>query len=170
MIGTDTFQVAEMHLWTTILRRSDGTIITYPNASTLYTIPISNIRRSGKSFIRCPKDVPDRNITSGAMSERYYLNIDVKTSSSALAELQERINIHVQDHQQRDFMTQHIDLNIWDTKTSGCLTLSFSLPYRGNFAVIDRLVIRDTFINRLKELLLELNIESPSYTISLNQP
>ncbi|KAJ2999833.1 hypothetical protein HDV02_001611 [Globomyces sp. JEL0801] len=134
-----TYQVEEINLLTTVLKRSDGQKSYVPN-SILANKEIGNIRRSGDQ------------------GEMIYLHVPFKTKQSLLDELGKRIQAFVES-QPKDYNSP-ISLNVSEITPGGLVKLGIFLNYKGNWQDSVRKSKRKTaFLFKLIEAGQDLGID-----------
>lgn len=122
----------------TVFIRGDGQQV-YAPTTVLMTKLITNVRRSG------------------SMGESIVFNIDFRTSTEKLRELQERVRAWV-DSKTRDFAPGS-DLRVTDIVDVNQIILTAWLPHKGNWQDLGlRFQRRTMFMVALKDILTELDI------------
>ncbi|KAJ3365445.1 hypothetical protein GGF32_009303 [Allomyces javanicus] len=144
VIDQESYLVKSVSIQTTVLQRSDGRIVHYPN-KTLFTKPIDNVRMSG------------------AMAESVKLQVALTTPASLIADLEDELRAWIAQYK-RDFLppvkfaigVKGIEL------TDHALELAVPVPHKGNWQdQAARAVRRQRFIEALREAVIKLGIKGP---------
>ncbi|KAJ3372020.1 hypothetical protein GGF31_002282 [Allomyces arbusculus] len=144
VIDQESYLVKSVSIQTTVMQRSDGRIVHYPN-KTLFAKPIDNVRMSG------------------AMAESVTLQVALTTPAALIADLEDELRMWMAQYK-RDFLppvkfaiaVKGIEL------ADHALELAVPVPHKGNWQdQAARAARRQRFIEALREAVIKLGIKGP---------